>query len=96
MNLSSFYYTKLDELTLDGDIPLFFKTASGNKVDSSYFGEIAIEYKNQIQLDSLIVADCALYTEANLKLMSEMKWLSLFCHFPVILNKRIKKENRER
>ena len=62
--------------TGDADIPLFFKTASGNKVDSSYFGEIAVEYKNQIQLDSLIVADCALYTSANLKLMSEMKWLS--------------------
>ncbi|GAA6615445.1 hypothetical protein NUACC26_012390 [Scytonema sp. NUACC26] len=31
--------------TGDGDIPLFFKSVSGNKVDSSYFGEIAVEYK---------------------------------------------------
>ncbi|MUH00957.1 hypothetical protein F7734_55330 [Scytonema sp. UIC 10036] len=44
-------------------------------MDSSYFGEIAVEYKKQIQLDSLIVADCALYIEANLKLMSEMRLL---------------------
>ncbi|GAB1544155.1 hypothetical protein NUACC21_68310 [Scytonema sp. NUACC21] len=48
--------------TGDGDIPLFFKSASGNRVDSSYFGEIAVEYKKQIEVDSLIVADCALYT----------------------------------
>ncbi|GAA6621638.1 hypothetical protein NUACC26_074580 [Scytonema sp. NUACC26] len=68
--------------TGDSDIPLFFKTASGNRVDSSDFGEIAVEYKKQMQLDSLIVADCALYTEANLQLMSQMKWL---CRVPLSL-----------
>jgi transposase len=68
--------------TGDSDIPLFLKTASGNRVDSSYFGEIAVEYKKQMQLDSLIVADCALYTEANLQLMSQMKWL---CRVPLSL-----------
>ncbi len=62
--------------TGDGDIPIFLKAASGNQADSSCFAKIAIDYKNQIKVDSLIVADCALYTEDNLKLMSEIKWLS--------------------
>ena len=51
-----------------GDIPIFFKSASGNQVDSKCLGSIAVDYKKQIQVDSLIVADCALYTESNIKL----------------------------
>lgn len=60
----------------DGDIPIFLKSASGNQVDSSCFGQIAVDYQKQIEVDSLIVADCALYTESNIKLMSNLKWLS--------------------
>ncbi len=60
----------------DGDIPIFLKSASGNQVDSTCFGEIAVEYRKQIKIDSLMVADCALYTEENIKLMSNIKWLS--------------------
>ena len=66
----------------DGDIPIFMKSASGNQVDSSCFGEIAVNYKKQIQFDSLIVADSALYTERNITLMSDMKWL---CRVPLSL-----------
>jgi len=64
----------------DGDIPIFLKLASGNQADSSCFGQIAVDYQNQIEVDSLIVADCALYTESNLKLMSELRWL---CRVPL-------------
>lgn len=64
----------------DGDIPIFLKLASGNQADSSCFGEIAVEYQKQIEVNSLIVADCALYTEPNLKLMSELRWL---CRVPL-------------
>ncbi|WP_414517161.1 IS1634 family transposase [Nostoc sp. PCC 9305] len=60
----------------DGDIPIFLKLASGNQSDSSCFGQIAVEYQKQIEVNSLIVADCALYTELNLKLMSDLRWLS--------------------
>jgi transposase len=60
----------------DGDIPIFLKLASGNQSDSSCFGKIAVEYQRQLKVDSLIVADSALYTESNIKLMSELKWLS--------------------
>ena len=64
----------------DGDIPIFLKLASGNQADSSCFGQIAVEYQKQIEVNSLIVADCALYTESNLKLMSELRWL---CRVPL-------------
>lgn len=61
----------------DGDIPIFLKTVSGNQVDSKCFGEIAVEYRKQIKVDSLMVADCALYTAENIKLMSNfIRWLS--------------------
>lgn len=60
----------------DGDIPIYIKSVSGNEVDSKRFGEIAVEYQKRIQVDSLIVADSALYTESNIKLMSSMKWLT--------------------
>lgn len=66
----------------DGDIPIFLKLASGNQADSSCFGKIAVEYQKQIELNSLIVADCALYTESNLKLMSELRWL---CRVPLTI-----------
>ncbi|MBV6625067.1 MAG: IS1634 family transposase [Rivularia sp. (in: Bacteria)] len=64
----------------DGDIPIFLKSASGNIVDSSCFGQILVDYKKQLQFDSLMVADCALYTENNIKLMSDTKWL---CRVPL-------------
>lgn len=60
----------------DGDIPIFFKTASGNEVDSASFGKILVDFKKQIEVDSLMVADSALYTATNLKLLSDIKWLS--------------------
>ncbi|MDZ7961924.1 MAG: IS1634 family transposase [Aulosira sp. DedQUE10] len=63
-----------------GDIPIFLKLASGNQSDSSCFGKIAVEYQKQLEVDSLIIADCALYTESNLKLMSELRWL---CRVPL-------------
>ena len=64
----------------DGDIPRFLKLASGNQADSSCFAKIAVEYQKQLEVNSLIVADCALYTESNLKLMSELRWL---CRVPL-------------
>ena len=60
----------------DGDVPIFFKSASGNEADSASFAKILVDFKKQIQVDSLMVADSALYTAANLKLLSDIKWLS--------------------
>ena len=66
--------------TGDGDIPIFLKLASGNQADSSCFGKIAVEYQKQLEVNSLIVADSALYTESHLKMMSELRWL---CRVPL-------------
>ncbi len=60
----------------DGDIPIFFKSASGNESDSASFAKILVEFKNTIEVDSLMVADSALYTAANIQLLSGIKWLS--------------------
>ena len=60
----------------DGGIPLFLRVGDGNEQDKTVFGEIAVEYKSMIDFETMIVADSALYTANNLKLMSSMKWLS--------------------
>lgn len=60
----------------DGDIPLFFRGASGNESDKAVFAHILVEYNKQIDFESIMVADSALYSESNLKLMSNMKWIS--------------------
>jgi len=60
----------------DGDIPLFFRGASGNESDKAVFAHILVEYSQQIDFESIMVADSALYSESNLKLMSNMKWIS--------------------
>jgi transposase len=60
----------------DGDVPLFLKTGDGNEADKAVFGQISKEFKNQVNFDSLMVGDSALYTKENLKLMKEMHWLS--------------------
>jgi len=50
----------------DGGIPLFVKLADGNQVDSAVFGQILCDFKKQLNLDALFVADSALYTAKNL------------------------------
>ncbi|GBE73224.1 transposase [Microcystis aeruginosa NIES-87] len=64
----------------DGDIPIFLKLASGNQADSSCFGQITVKYHKQLEVNSLMVADSALYTESNLKMMSDLQWL---CRVPL-------------
>jgi len=64
----------------DGDVPLFLKVASGNESDQKVFAKIAVDFKKQIDLDTLMVADSALYSAANLALMNSIKWL---CRVPL-------------
>lgn len=67
----------------DGDIPMFFETASGNKSDSSNFAKIFSKYKEYVkESDSLMVADSALYNAKNINLLSGMKWL---CRVPLTI-----------
>jgi transposase len=67
----------------DGDIPLFFETASGNQSDSSSFPKVFSKYKDKIKNnDDLMVADAALYNAKNINLLSGMKWL---CRVPLTI-----------
>ncbi|MEM6403147.1 MAG: IS1634 family transposase [Cyanobacteria bacterium P01_D01_bin.116] len=67
----------------DGDIPMFFEAASGNKADSSNFPKIFSKYKDKIKNnDDLMVADAALYNAKNINLLSGMKWL---CRVPLTI-----------
>lgn len=60
----------------DGDVPLFLRTASGNESDNSIFASICQDFKKQLNLDSLMVADSALYTAPNLEMLTNLKWLT--------------------
>jgi transposase len=60
----------------DGDVPLFLRVASGNESDNSVFASIFQEFKKQLNLDSLMVADSALYTAPNLEMLTNLRWLT--------------------
>ena len=60
----------------DGDIPLYFRGGSGNESDKAVFGKLLVEYSKQINFESIMVADSALYSENNLRLMGNIKWIS--------------------
>ena len=60
----------------DGDVPLFLRVASGNESDNSIFASICQKFKKQLNLDSLMVADSALYTAPNLEMLTNLKWLT--------------------
>ena len=62
--------------TNDGDIPVYIKTGSGNDSDKTEFGKIIKEYSSRIEFSSVMVADSALYTANNLKIMSSLKWIT--------------------
>ena len=64
----------------DGDVPLFLRVADGNEADNAVFGQILCEFKKQLALDSLMVADSALYSAPNLAMMASLKWL---CRVPL-------------
>ncbi len=60
----------------DGDVPLFLRAASGNESDNSIFASICQDFKKQLNLDTLMVADSALYTAPNLEMLTNLKWLT--------------------
>jgi len=60
----------------DGDVPLFLRVASGNESDNSIFASICQDFKKKLNLDSLMVADSALYTAPNLEMLTNLRWLT--------------------
>lgn len=64
----------------DGDIPIFLKAASGNQSDTKTFAKTLVDFRENIDIDALMVADSALYSAENLNLMKNLKWL---CRVPL-------------
>ena len=62
--------------TGDGDVPLYMKILSGNESDQKQFGAVMKDFKKQLKLDSIMVADSAFYTQENLQIVNDLKWLS--------------------
>lgn len=62
--------------TSDGDIPLLMRVGDGNEADKAVFGRILVEFKNQINFDSIMICDSALYSQENLKLIENLKWIT--------------------
>lgn len=60
----------------DGDVPIFIETGSGNQSDKKVFGEIAKKYREQLKLETTVIADSALYSQSNLKLMKGISWIT--------------------
>jgi transposase len=60
----------------DGDIPLLMRVGDGNEADKAVFGKILMEWRKQITFDSIMVCDSALYSQENLKLIEDLKWIS--------------------
>lgn len=59
---------------------MFLRVADGNESDKAVFAQILCDFKNQLNLDTLMVADSALYTAPNLAQMVYLKWL---CRVPL-------------
>lgn len=60
----------------DGGIPLFFRAADGNDSDAASFAALIGEFREQVDLQTLFVADAALYSERNLKSLGQLRWVS--------------------
>ena len=64
----------------DGDIPLYFEGGDGNQSDKAKFTSIIKRFKNQVNLDSLIIVNSALFSQENLKILGITPWL---CRVPL-------------
>lgn len=52
------------------------RAGDGNEADKAVFGQILVELKKPINLDSILVCDSALYSQENLQLIKLLKWIS--------------------
>jgi transposase len=65
-------------------IPLFMRTGDGNESDKAVFAKILKEFKKQMQLDSIFIADSALYSQENIQLIKDLEWIT---RVPVTIKK---------
>lgn len=60
----------------DGGIPLWIKMGDGNASDQKEIPSSITEFKKSFEFSGLMVADAALYTQENLQILGDIKWLS--------------------
>lgn len=62
----------------DGDIPLFLQVGDGNESDKKAFTKLIKKYQENIDVETIYVADSALYTASNLAEMKKenLRWLT--------------------
>ena len=63
--------------TDDGDIPLFLRIADGNEADKAVFAKLMKQFREAWNLDSIYVADSALYSADNLQQLRQLRWITL-------------------
>ncbi len=61
----------------DGDVPLFVRIGNGNESDRAIFAQLMKQFKQEWNLDSIYVADSALYSAANIQQLGELNWITL-------------------
>ena len=60
----------------DGGVPLFLSCGNGNDNDKAKFAKLLSNFKKQVDLDSIFVADGALYSADNLLAIKHLKWIT--------------------
>ena len=63
--------------TGDGDVPLFVRIGDGNESDRAIFAQLMEQFKQEWNLDSIYVADSALYSAENLQQLGQLNWITL-------------------
>lgn len=63
--------------TGDGDVPLFVRIGDGNESDRGIFAQLMKKFKQEWNLDSIYVADSALYSAENIQQLGELNWITL-------------------
>jgi transposase len=63
--------------TGDGDVPLFVRIGDGNESDRAIFAQLMKQFKQEWNLDSIYVADSALYSTQNIQQLGELNWITL-------------------
>ena len=63
--------------TGDGDVPMFVRIGDGNDSDRAIFAQLMKQFKQEWNLDSIYVADSALYSAANIQQLRELNWITL-------------------
>ncbi len=60
----------------DGGVPLFLECGNGNDNDQAKFAKFLSNFKKQVDLESIFVADSALYSAENLSIIKHLKWIT--------------------